>query len=229
MSEVATTGGGVPELYRPPVSAGLDASDIRLPKVKIGHYSTPQVQEGLAQPGDIFTHLTKEDATVLRTAKPKVGVEDPLEFYVLNVRKGWSLSTDGDLQSWSFDDPNRDPDAWLTYTYAIAIPEFDEELPYDFLITKSGKPAANLINLLLKRHETHGSASELAFHLRTKYRENEKGKWYVASVTPAPAPANATERKAREAAVEAADGLALLAAAAPVPAPAPSNIEEPSI
>lgn len=233
MSEevTTTTPAGVPDLYRPPVTANIDASDIKLPKLKIGHYSTPQVQEGLAQAGDIFSHITKEDATVLRAAKPKVGVEDPIEFYVLAIRKGWSLANDGDLQTWADDDPNRDPDAWRTYTYSIAIPEFDEEMPYDFLITRSSMSSANLINLLLKKHEARGAGHELPFQLRTKYRENEKGKWYVASVTPAPETSNAAERKAREQSVEVAGTLALLAAAAPAPTarPAVDESAEPSI
>jgi hypothetical protein len=232
MTEVATAGGGVPDLYRPPVTAAIDSSDIRLPKLKVGHWSTPQVQEGLAKPGDLFTHLTKEDATVLREAKAKVGVEEPLEFYVLAVRKGWSLSRPGeDLKSWAFDDPNRDPDAWKTFTYSIAIPEFDEELPYDFLLSKTSMSSANLINLLLKKHEQHSAAHELAFHLRTKYRENDNGKWFVSAVTPAPATQNAAEKKARDASIEVASTLALLAAAAPQPAarPAIDEAAEPSI
>lgn len=223
----------VPDLYRPPVSAGLDASDIKLPKLKVAHYSTPQVQDGIdgLQAGDLFTHITKEDVTVLRKAKPKHGVEEPLEFYVLAVRKGWSLSVNNELQTWSDDDPNRDPDAWRTYTYSIAIPEFDEGLPYDFLITRSSMSSANLINLLLKKHEQNGAGHELAFHLRTKYRENDNGKWYVAAVTPAPAVENAAARKAREQAIEVAGNLSLLAAAAPAPRPAPAidPASEPSI
>ena len=92
--------------------------------------------------------------------------------------------------------------------------------------------SANLINLLLKKHEHGGGAGhELAFQLRTKYRENEKGKWYVAAVTPAPEVQNAKERSAREEAIEVASTLALLAAAAPAPArqPAIDPANEPSI
>lgn len=242
-NEVATTGASVPELYRPPISAGLDASDIRLPKLKIGQFSTNQVQDQLVKAGDIFSHLTAEDATLLREAKPKVGVEDPLEFFVLGIRKGWSMKDENDdLQSYADDDArvpalmeNPDPKKrpWRTYSYTVAVPSVDEELPYTLLFTRSSIPAARTINLFVKRYESQGPGYEVPFMLRTKYRENGENRWYVAAVEQAQEPANAKDRKARESTIQVVSDLAMIAAAAPAPSVSRSvavdDSNEPSI
>jgi hypothetical protein len=215
LSDIATTDpAALPELYRPAVSADLDASDIRLPKLKIGQFMTPQVQEGLVKAGSIFTCATREDAEVLVESGPDgVPVEGGPEFYVLGVRKGWSLTdADDELQTWAFDDPAHPEKANLTYTYTVAVPSVDEQLPFTLLLTRTSTPAARQINLLLKKYESGGDGSQLALLIGSKKRENtEKGfKWYVAQVTTAPEPSDAKSRKAREAAQAVAGNLAAL-------------------
>lgn len=232
MTEIATTGSALPELYRPAVSADLDASDIRLPKVKIGQFMTPQVQEGLVKAGSIFTCATREDADVLvESGTDGVPVDSGVEFYVLGVRKGWSLTDEADeLQTWAFNDPAHPENADLTYTYTVAVPSVDEQLPFTLLLTRTSTPAARQINLLLKKYEAVHDGSQLALLIGSKKRENtEKGfKWYVAQVSTAPEPADAKARKAREAAQAVAANLAGLVQST-APAAAASDDGQPSI
>lgn len=235
MTELATQGSTelAPLYSRPQASADLDASDIQLPKLKIGQSMTPQVQEGLVHLGDLFTHTTADDADVVRVAPDKDGVplSDGLEFYVLGVRKGWSLQADGELTTWAFDDPSRPEKAYKTYTYTVAIPEVDEQLPFNLLLTKTSAPAAKQINLLLKRYATDGDDSQLALVLGSKKKvDSAKGySWFVAQVTTAPEPTDAKGRKAREAAQATAKALAGLVQSAPAASTAAADDGQPSI
>jgi hypothetical protein len=232
LSDIATTGSNLPDLYRPAVTADIDASDIKLPKLKIGQFGTPQVQEGLVKAGSLFTHLTREDADeILTNTGDGIPAADGLEFYVLGIRKAWSLTDDNDeLQTWEDHDPSRPQNAQRTYTYTVAIPSVDEQMPFNLLLKSSSTPAAKQINLLLKKYEAAGDVTQLAFLIGSKRRENvDKGhKWYVAQVTTAPEPTDAKGRKAREAAQAVAANLAGLVQA-PAPAAAPADDGQPSI
>lgn len=235
MSELATTGSRLPDLYRPQsVSADLDGTDIVKPKLKIGQYMSPQVQEGLVKAGSIFTHLTEDDAETIIEAGPEGVQAMGLEFYVLGVRKGKSISEDGELRTFAFNDPNAPEDAWITYTYTLAIPTVDSELPYQLLLTRTSIPAARQLNLLLKKYEAQGGGGLPAFVLKTKLRQNteKKYKWFVAQVSTAPAPSNAKEREARETNQRIAASLTEMVAGTPGP-PLQSvpgrEIDEPSI
>lgn len=199
----------VPALANPrPASSEIDSSDIALPKVKVAQKSTKQVEHELVKFGQIFASTSEDDAEVLYDGKG-----DGLLFHVIGLQKGKSLSVDGDLMTWGFNDPDAPADAWTTYTYFLCLPEHDEYVPYKFLMTRSATPAAKNLNLLLKKGEAHGPSHQLAFRVTTAKKENPKGSYYVPVIRPA---------EATEAGIAAAANLAAMLADSPVAAEAPA-------
>lgn len=161
----------------------VDAGDIALPKVYICQALTKAVQDELAKAGDVIVAAGAEDpdAEVVYSAKEGgVGVL----FHVLRVDKGKSFSeNNGPLQSWAFNDPAAHPDAWTTYTYTVALPDIDPDMPHKLLLTRSNQGTARRINLLLaKSVQRGGHLYDLAFRLTTEPKQNDKGKWYIAVV-----------------------------------------------
>jgi hypothetical protein len=116
----------------------------------------------------------------------ELGDEEGVLVHVLAMRKGWSLSEEGELQTWAFDDPNRHPDAWVTYHYVLALPEHDPDVPYKMLFTKTGAPAAKQINTVLSRRAASGPSFMTAFRITTAKREKQLGnstvRWTVPRV-----------------------------------------------
>lgn len=179
-TEVATTEpSSVPALITTP-AVELTADDIALPKVKLGQFMSDHVQEGRVPAGSIFTTLGPDDPDpiVLWEQDGK----DLVEFYVLAMRKGKSVSEGGELILFQYDDPEAPSDAWVTYNYVIAIPKADDELPYTFLLTRTGKPAAQNLNMVIAKNAATAPAHTLAFSLDCVQRENKKGKFFVPRV-----------------------------------------------
>lgn len=189
-SEVAVQEGAVPALQHDPATT-IDARDIAFPKLKIGQDMHDQVQNGLVKRGEIFTVTSKEDTdpVVLDAAgpgldgKPSQQTGD-VKLFVLGIRKGWSLSVDGNLFTWAFDDPDVPEKAWITYTYLLAVPVASEILPVTFLLTKTGRPAAQQINQALALNAGSGPTWNIAFTLTNREAKNEKGRFFVAKVAP---------------------------------------------
>lgn len=174
-AELTTTTPRVPDLVQTP-AVTIEASDVATPKIYLGQYISKAVQDGLAKAGDIYSASGPDDA------EPIV-LKQPVRFYVLQLRKGKSLQSDGELQVWRFDDPEAPPEASTTYTYTVAVPSADEELPFRLLFKRASKPAALLINTAILRNSAAGPSWQLAFSLSTAVRENAKGKFYVPRIT----------------------------------------------
>lgn len=208
-------GAQVPALAQTPATE-ITADDVALPKLKIGQFMSNAVQENLVPAGSLFTSLDQDDPDPQVLWEP--GNDDGVTFYVLSLRKGKSVSEGGELVTFDFNDPDAPPDAWVTYTYAIAIPEVDEDLPFKFLLTRTGKPAAQQINLILKKNAAAGPSYGIAFEVRTAERSNDKGKFFVPRV-------RQVEADAKQ--VEVAERLALMIAGEPAAAQATGD--EPSI
>lgn len=213
--EIAKQESAVPDLVRTP-ALEIDHEDVALPRIKIGQFMTGQVQEGLVKAGDIFASTSEDDADVLRKQDAK---DDGLLFHVLTMRKGKSATIDGELETYDFHDPAAPADAWTTYNYFVCLPEVDDEVPYKWLLTRTGRPAAQTINTVLKKNTVRGPAWANAFRVTTAQRENQKGKFYVARVRSVEADPKHTE---------AAEALAVMMQSAPVAASAGAT-DEPAI
>lgn len=196
----------------------IDGGDVTLPRIKIAQFSSKQVQSGLVKPGQIYSSTSEEDATVLYD--PEDTKAKGVLVYVLGMTKGKSVSIDGSLERFAFNDPSAPADAWVTYDYSLALPEEDAELPYKWLMTKSAAPAAKSINLVLKKGQASGPAWNSAFRITTKSKKNEKGTYYVPVVQ-----VIAADKKF----IESSGTLAgMIAGPAPVAA-LPSGGDEPAI
>lgn len=175
----------VPALYRPP-AIEISAEDVVLPRIYLGQYMTEAVKHKLVDFGDIFAASGPDDPdpTVLHT----LGSDDGPIVLVLAMKRGKSYSEDGgELELYDYDDPAAPAEAWITYNYTVCLPDVDEEVPFKWLLTRTGRPAAQQINTVLKKNEGRGPAWHNAFKITTVSRENKKGEYVVprvASVEP---------------------------------------------
>jgi hypothetical protein len=202
---------GVPALASTPsVSLELDSADVSLPRIRIAQGQSVAVQDGLVTLGDIFASTGKDDPDpVVLTG---FGEDAPgVLVHVLAVKKGKSLTIDGELNTWSFNDPDAPVDARTTYDYTVVLPEVDPDVPYKFLLSGTSTPAAKTINTILLKNADRGPSYTLAFRFRTAKRETSKGgqtyKYYVARVR---------QEDAKDAHVQLASDLAGMIAGAAV-------------
>lgn len=192
MTAVATKEAGVPALaHRPNVTADLTSEDVALPRLYIGQYMSDAVKADLVKAGSLFTATGSDDPepNVLAASEKGAGVsaENAVTFHVLALRKGKSLSEEGGaLQMWDYDDPSAPEEAWVTYSYTIAIPDVDPDMPFKWLLTRTGRPAAKQINTVLVKN-ANTPAYEMAFKVSTQKKGNAKGEYFVAKVSPAAA------------------------------------------
>lgn len=182
--EVATKAPQVPDLVQPSNALEIDQNDVALPRIKLGQPNASIVQDHVVPQHCIYAVTGSDDPEPV--VLHELGDEDHLLLYVLAMRKGWSLSRDGELQLWAFDDPTRDKDAWVTYNYVLALPEVDPDVPYKMLFTKTGAPAAKQINTVLQRNAGRGPSFMTAFRIYTDKREKTVGsqthRWTVPRV-----------------------------------------------
>lgn len=182
--EVAVKPPTVPDLVQPSSALEIDQNDIVLPRLKLGQPNASIVQDGNVPAHSVYAVVGQDDPdpTVLH----ELGDEEGVLVHVLAMRKGWSLSEEGELQTWAFDDPNRHPDAWVTYHYVLALPEHDPDVPYKMLFTKTGAPAAKQVNTVLSRRAASGPSFMTAFRITTAKREKQLGnstvRWTVPRV-----------------------------------------------
>lgn len=169
----------LPELAPTP-ALDIDANDVALPRLKAGQYMSPQVQEQMAKFGDLFVSLGEDDPDphILWS----LGDEGGVTIHVIDMYKGKSLSDGGELTLYAFDDPDAPKEAWVTYNYIIAIPEHDDYLPCKWMLTRTGRTAAQQMNTILKKNEAKGPAYVNAFEVTTVHRENAKGKFVIPRV-----------------------------------------------
>ncbi len=212
--EVAERPNAVPDMVRTPALT-ITADDVALPRLYIGQFMSKAVQEQLVKAGSIFSASGQDDPDPQVLWSP--GDDAGVLFHVVGMRKGKSISDGGELQLFDFDDPNAPPDAWVTYNYTLVLPEHETDVPYKFLLTRTGRPAALQINTVLKKNSISGPAWATAFRLTAAERENTKGKFYVA---------RAAAVEANVVNVKLAEGLALQMSGT---APQHSSSEQPAI
>jgi hypothetical protein len=186
-TEVAVQEGQVPALRDR--SQTLTAEDLAFPRLYIGQDISEAVKSKLAESGDLFLASDQYDPDPSVLAKK--GSETGVTFYVVGWRKGISRSIDGQLDTWKFDDPTAPPygpgtDAWISYTYFVAIPGVEEDVPVRFLISRTSQPAARKINTVLNRLGGEAPYYKQAFRLTTELRHRKEGPgtFYVAVVLP---------------------------------------------
>src|SRR5688500_154213 len=169
----------VPALVRTP-AFDFGAEDIALPRLKIGQHMSNQVQEGSVAPGSLFTTLGQGDPDPVTLYE--LGDDKGLTIHVLSMERGKSIAEGGELVLYDYNDPDAPPDAWVTYNYVVALPEHDSEIPHKWLLTRTGRPAAQQMNLILMRSAGVKPPYEIAFEVTTAQRENPKGKFFVPRV-----------------------------------------------
>ncbi len=188
-NEVAVQAGGVPALAHDPASQ-ITAEDISFPRLYIAQDMHDQVQEGLVKRGSIFVASGSEDpapnvvAGAGKTLDGKTGDQKGVDFYVLALKKGKSISVDGNLFTYAFDDPDAPEKCWVTYTYLIAAPGVDEVIPLRWLLTRTGRPTAQRINQVLALSGGQKPSYTNGFNLTTKETKNDKGRFFVPVVKP---------------------------------------------
>jgi hypothetical protein len=170
-TEVAETSSNVPALRHDPATT-IIAEDVALPRLYIGQDMHQAVQDGDVKRGEIFTALGSDDP------QPEI-LKQPVEFFVLGLRKGKSISIDGELFRYDYDDPDAPANAWITYTYTVAIPSVNKQLPYRWLLTRTGRPTAQRINLVLGLDGAERPPYVHGFSLTTREQKNNKGRWFV--------------------------------------------------
>ena len=180
-NEVATSGSSVPALADTP-SVHLDSEDIALPRLYLGQYMSEHVQENRVPAGSIFTALGQDDADPVVVWEQ--GDEPGVIVRPLSLSKGKSISEGGELVLFDYDDPEAPADAWVTYNYVVALPEVDQDMPFKWLLTRTGKPTAQKINTVIAKNQATTPPWGLAFSVKAVARENQKGKFFVPSVTP---------------------------------------------
>jgi len=169
----------VPDLVRTP-ALEIGAEDVALPRLKIGQFMSEQVQDGTVPAGALFTSLSSDDPDPQVLYKP--GDENGVVIHVLSMRRGKSISEGGELVLYDYNDPDAPPDAWVTYNYVIAIPAVDEDVPQKWLLTRTGRPAAQQMNTVLAKNSGKKPPYELAFEVTTAERSNDKGRFFVPKV-----------------------------------------------
>jgi len=124
-----------------------------------------------------------------RSASPSATSES-VRFYVLaGPVKGWAYSsTDDEFQTWRYSDPERHPDADLTYKYVVALPGVDTDLPVTILFTRTSTPAARQLNTILKKAAQSGPTQEVPLELTGTKKARDKYKWVVFGVRRADVP-----------------------------------------
>ncbi len=190
MSTAMTTSeaAGVPALA--PISAalgGIGGADIALPKLYKGEYQAALVQDPdvpSVTAGCLFVASGPDDpdpAVIVKDAT-KAGEKGVLA-HVLAIKKGLSRQdADGELQTWAWGDPAAPADAKPTFTYFLALPEVDEDVPVKVTMAKTSVGCAKRINFHLLKHGAN--PHEVAFRLKLKPRTSEnpgggKYRWFV--------------------------------------------------
>lgn len=183
----------VPALRDPRI---ITAEDIAIPRLYIGQAISKPVEEGLVKSGNIFTAQDDSDPDPQVLAEGGEADTDGVVIHVLDLRKGISRSIDGVLETWAYNDPNapvpcKETGAWTVYTYFVAIPEYADDIPFRWLLSRSAQPAAQKINTVLMRNKGGTPPYEYAFRVTTTKRSNKKGQQYfvprVAQIEPASA------------------------------------------
>lgn len=174
----------VPDLVQPRGTVDIEHEDIALPRVRLGQPNSIAVQDNLVPAFCLYAATGSDDPEPIVLAE--TGDAEGVLVHVLAMRKGKSLSKDGELQTWAFNDPAAPAEAWTTYNYVLTLPEHDPDVPYKMLFTRTQTPAAKQINTVLARNAAKGPSFMTAFRITTAKREKQEGsttyRWAVPRV-----------------------------------------------
>jgi len=177
------TNGNVPALYDP--ASSIDAEDIEFPRLFIAQGSHGFVQEELVRRGSLVLATSGSDPDPNILTLP--GDKDGVKLHVLTLRKTKSLTdAEGNLQRFDFNDPDVPPEAWTVYHYLVALPGIEDDIPVKWILTKSGKPAAQKMNTVLARSAGTQPVFKSQFTLRTSERNDQARsyRWHVPVIVP---------------------------------------------
>jgi len=177
-NEIAEQKSSLPALNTTP-ALEITAEDVALPRMKIGQFMTGLVQEGVVPAGAFFTTLGAEDPDPVIVDQDE---NDGVLVHVMSMSRGKSVSEGGELITFDYNDPDAPADAWVTYNYVVVLPEVDTDFPVKWLLTRTGRPAAQQLNLVLAKNSAAGPPWSQAFRVTTVERENKKGKYFVPRV-----------------------------------------------
>lgn len=182
-TEVASAApSAVPALIQTP-ALEIEVSDVALPRIYVGQFMSQAVRDRLVNPGDVFTATGQDDGDPTVLWENGSDEETGPVLYVLGMKRGKSYSEPGgELELYDYDDPAAPEKAWVTYNYWVSMPAVDDQVPFKFLLTRTGAPAAKQMNTVLKKHSISGPPWEVAFRLTSAERKNAKGQFYVARV-----------------------------------------------
>lgn len=195
-SEVAAAAPSAVPALRHSGADALTPQDLALPRLYIAQAIHNAVQDGLVGIGSIFVANDADDPDPAVLAE--AGDKDGVIIHPLALKKGKSRDRRGreaagitgytgpDLERWSYDDgppANKATGVWVSYTYALAIPAFDADLPVRWIVSRSGQPAARKINTEVFRLDEDTSPATLAFRLTTAERSNDSGRYIIPQVS----------------------------------------------
>lgn len=175
-TEVAPATSALPELAATPATS-VEFDDIALPSLYLAHRLSKAVGNHLVEVGDLFVAFGSDDEEPQVVWSSEQGGEGAL-FVPLHMYKTHTHSDGDNLSSWAYG--NGEPPAeavalaestgkplFRTYNYVVLMPDYDSEMPVNFrLNSKSQRPAANKINLIVQR--AGGRWFQHAFRATTK-------------------------------------------------------------
>lgn len=207
-NSVAARTSQVPDLVRTP-ALDIGVGDIALPKIRVAQFMSKAMINEVdgVKLGQLIASSDPEDPNPDILYDPRTSTQGLL-IHVIGLEKGKSLQTaDGKFEVFAYNDPDAPPAAWRTYTYTVAVPEADPDVPHKILMTKSAMGTALKINTVLSKTAAKGPPWNNAFRLTTAERSNDNGKWAVVQASLVDAdPAN----------VAIAESLAVMLSANPV-------------
>lgn len=195
--ELATReGAALPDHRYTPLSGGLTAEDVALPRLKPGDPSNKRVKTGDLPMLSIFTELDTDDPDPEVVANPegkteaeqrKAQYSEYVRFFVLTdpyVTYSWKDGDDfyvrpeghPDVEAQIVQYGARGSDDRIPrrgYNYVLALPDVDTELPYKFLLKGASARAAKQLNLKLMKAAARGPANEVLFEARLKKVEKD--------------------------------------------------------
>lgn len=170
---------GLPALVNTP-ALDIGSEDVALPRLYLGQFSSQAVKDQLIKPGAIYSASGQEDPEPVTLSDGS----EPVVFHVLGLtkRKSYVDPDTKELTSFAFNDPDAPEKSYVTYNYILALPEVETDVPFKFLLKKTGANVARQINTVLKRQEARVPAHAIAFSLTAKKKQNPQGDYFVAVV-----------------------------------------------
>ena len=166
----------------------FDMGDIVPPLLRLGQGLSPEVQEGVAKPGQWllsgFDALDSVIVVPLAFARRRELRDNDTNSIMcssnngeLGVGEPGGLCADCPMNKWSGEGKNRKPPACtFFYSYMVYITEFDTAALINFKKTALG--SARMLNSLIQRHK-FGS---LAVKLTAKSQKGKKGSYFIPQI-----------------------------------------------